>query len=215
MGTISQPSYRVARVCDAAASCNWDDAFWSTAQTVEIAYFRQESSVHRPKTSARLIHDSRCISGIFRVQDRFVRCIRTEFQSEVWKDSCVEIFIKPRADAGYFNFEFNCGGAFLCCYITNSERTNNGFKEYVRIPESIASAVRVQSSIPGKTDPEKAEPLTWTLGFSIPLSVLEEYTGNTGELSGQSWRGNFFKCAEEVSHPHWASWSPVDEFNFH
>ena len=33
--------------------------------------------------------------------------------------------------------------------------------------------------------------------------------------SGQVWRGNFFKCAEDISHPHWAAWSPVDEFNFH
>jgi hypothetical protein len=36
-----------------------------------------------------------------------------------------------------------------------------------------------------------------------------------GKIGGQSWRGNFFKCAEEISHPHWASWSPVDELNFH
>ena len=34
-------------------------------------------------------------------------------------------------------------------------------------------------------------------------------------VEGEVWRGNFFKCVEENSHPHWASWSPVDEFNFH
>ena len=39
--------------------------------------------------------------------------------------------------------------------------------------------------------------------------------GPIGAASGQVWRGNFFKCAEDISHPHWAAWSPVDEFNFH
>jgi len=55
----------------------------------------------------------------------------------------------------------------------------------------------------------------WTLRFYIPFAVFENYVGPLGEVAGQSWRGNFFKCAEDCSHPHWAAWSPVDEFNFH
>jgi hypothetical protein len=216
MSDNSEQFYRVARIKTAgAATCNWDDAVWATAKTEEIASFRPESSDHRPRTSVRLAHDGTSIFGIFRVQDRFVRCVRTEYQSEVWKDSCVEIFIKPLPDRGYFNFEFNCGGAFLCCYITNPERAKDGFKEFVRIPKDVASRVEVRSSLNQKIDPEITEPLTWTLGFRIGISVLEHYTGKIGEISGQKWTGNFFKCAEDVSHPHWASWSPVDEFNFH
>jgi hypothetical protein len=152
---------------------------------------------------------------MFRVEDRYVRCTRREYQSDVWKDSCVEFFAQPRPDSGYFNFEFNCGGAFLCCYIINPERTKEGLKEFTRLPEKIGSLVRVRSSLPRTIEPEIAEPLAWTLQFSIPLSVFEGYLGPLGLLAGQRWRGNFFKCAEENSHPHWVSWSPVDEFNFH
>lgn len=206
--------YRVARTA-AAVSCDWDEPAWKAAQTVEIASFRPESSDHHPKTSARLTHDGRSISGIFRVEDRFVRCVRTEYQSEVWKDSCVEFFIKPRNDTGYFNFEFNCSGAFLCCYITDPERAPGGFKEFVRVPKDIAALVQVRSSLKGTIDPELTQPVTWTLGFKIPASLLEHYTGSLGDLGGQSWTGNFYKCADEVSHPHWASWSPVDQLNFH
>ena len=194
---------------------DWNDAGWARAETVEIAHFRPESSDHRPKTSVRLLHNGQWIHGIFRVQDRFVRCTRTAYQSDVWKDSCVEFFAQPRPDSGYFNFEFNCGGAFLCCYIVNPERTKDGFREYMRLPEQIGSRIHIRSSLPPKIDPEMAEPVTWFLQFSISLSVFEEYSGPPGPLSGQVWRGNFFKCAEEVSHPHWASWSPVDQFNFH
>jgi len=152
---------------------------------------------------------------MFQVQDQFVRCSRTAYQSQVWKDSCVEFFAQPLPDRGYFNFEFNCGGAFLCCYITNPERIPDGFKEYMRLPERIGSLIRVRSSLPPRIDPEIADPVTWTLQFSIPLAVFAEYLGPLGALNGQTWRGNFFKCAEELSHPHWASWSSVDEFNFH
>ena len=62
---------------------------------------------------------------------------------------------------------------------------------------------------------EIATPVVWTVGFSIPLALFEHYVGPLGTLAGQVWRSNFFKCAEENSRPHWASWSPVDEFNFH
>jgi hypothetical protein len=194
---------------------NWHDTFWTNADTADIAHFRPESSSHHPKTSVRLLHDDNALHGIFCVEDRFVRCTRTAYQSDVWKDSCVEFFVQPRPAAGYFNFEFNCGGAFLCCYIANPERTKDGFKDYTRLPERIGSTIRVQSSLPRTTDPEITDPLVWTLQFSIPLNVFDEYLGPLGPLNGQLWRGNFFKCAEDVSHPHWASWSPVDEFNFH
>jgi len=33
----------------------------------------------------------------------------------------------------------------------------------------------------------------------------EHYVGPLGPLTGQVWRGNFFKCAEDNSHPHWAA----------
>jgi hypothetical protein len=35
-------------------------------------------------------------------------------------------------------------------------------------------------------------------------------------LSGQAWRGNFYKCGDETSHPHWGMWAPIREgFTFH
>src|SRR5205823_6668974 len=109
---------------------------WAGANTAEVRHFRAEGSEHRPKTSVRLLHSGDVIHGIFRVEDRFVRCVRTNYGSEVWKDSCVEFFAQPRSDSGYFNFEFNCGGAFLCNHIVNPERAPNGFKEFTRIPEA-------------------------------------------------------------------------------
>jgi hypothetical protein len=33
--------------------------------------------------------------------------------------------------------------------------------------------------------------------------------------AGKSGAATFLKCAAEVSHPHWAAWSPTDELNFH
>jgi len=194
---------------------DWEDPFWDTAETVEIAHFRPEGSDHRPRTVARLLYDAKGIHGIFRVQDRYVRCMRTNYLDEVWKDSCVEFFAEPKPDQGYFNFEFNCGGAFLCYHIVNPERMADGFKEFTKMPAEIGRTIQVWPSLPGRIDPEILESLSWTLRFYIPFSLFEHRLGPLGGIPGQVWRGNFFKCADESSHPHWGSWMPVDRFDFH
>ena len=209
-------TYTIRKTSDATSlDLNWNNPAWRVAETLEIKNFRPESSDHRPQTSARLLYDPRGLHGIFRVQDQYVRCVRAGYGSEVWKDSCVEFFAEPKAGRGYFNFEFNCGGAFLCCHIVDPGRAPEGFKQFTRVPETVARQIQVRSSLPARIKREIKDPTDWTLQFFIPFSVFEKFIGPVGEASGQTWRGNFFKCAEDLSHPHWASWSPVDELNFH
>ena len=194
---------------------DWRNPAWAAAETLEVKHFRPESSAHRPQTRVRLLHNAQGIHGLFQVHDRYVRCVRTEYGSEVWKDSCVEFFAQPRPDAGYLNFEFNCGGAFLCSYIVDPTRTPDGFRQFNKVPAEIGRQIQVRTSLPRVVEPEVVEPMDWRLQFFIPFSLLENYVGPLGEESGQIWRGNFYKCAEDNSHPHWAAWSPVDELNFH
>ena len=194
---------------------DWDNPAWQVAEPLQVDQFRPESSAHRPRTRVRMLHDGRTFHGLFEIHDQFVLSTRTEYGSEVWKDACVEFFVAPKPGRGYFNFEFNCGGAFLCNHIVDPTRTAGGFKHATRIPEAQARAIHVRSTLPRVVSPERVEPVVWRLQFSIPVSLMEAYVGDLGAISGQTWRGNFFKCAEDNSHPHWASWAPVSEFNFH
>src|SRR5262245_25252266 len=104
----------------------WTAPEWQLAEVAEITHFRPESSSHRPRTKVRLLGSGMGLHGIFHVQDRYVRCIRQNYFDDVWKDSCVEFFVQPKPQSGYFNFEFNCGGALLCNYILDPTRIPNG-----------------------------------------------------------------------------------------
>jgi hypothetical protein len=196
-------------------SADWDDSAWKAVELAELNSFRPESSAHRPRTRLRLLHDARGLRGIYQVHDQFVRSIGTQYMDEVWKDSCVEIFLQPKPGAGYFNLEMNAGGAHLCCYIEDPERVPDGFKKFTRLSSDIGQRIEVRSSLPRVIDPEIAEPVTWQLNFFAPFQVFEHYIGALGEVRGQRWRGNFYKCGDDGSHPHWASWAPVDVFDFH
>ena len=193
----------------------WHGEVWAQADTLEIASFRPESSDHRPQTYARLLYDQDGLFGMFLVKDRYVRCVHTHYLDPVYKDSCVEFFVQPRADRGYFNFEFNCGGSLLCFYIVDPERVPNGFKDFTPLPEEDGKQVVIYHSMPPVVEPEIVVPTEWLLEFFIPFAVLEKYVGPVGNVTNQEWRANLYKCGDETSHPHWASWAPVDEFNFH
>jgi hypothetical protein len=198
-----------------APAAGWDDPTWSAAEPIAIDSFRPEGSDHRPRTQARLLHTGDALCGIFRVEDRYVRCRHVRFQDPVYEDSCVEIFVQPKPDGGYLNFEMNCGGALLSTHISDHRRVPGGFAAFSRLTAEEGRLVGVRPSLAPPIEPERVGPLDWTLSFVIPVALLEGRVGAIGPLSGQEWRANLFKCGDETSHPHWASWSAVDELNFH
>ena len=59
-------------------------------------------------------------------------------------------------------------------------------------------------------------PQEWILEYNLPFGLFQAYLGELRPTAGMRWRGNFFKCGDDTSHPHWASWSPIGEaLNFH
>ena len=216
INVMNQPSYRIFFTRQLPETQGrWNGAVWSSVLPLSVDCRRPEGSPHHPGTFCKLLYDDTNIYGIFRVEDQHVRSIHTLFQSEVWKDSCVEFFVQPKVDGGYFNFEFNCGGALLASYVTNPTRVNGILQEFHALTPADDRLVRRFSSLAGLVDPEIPEPIVWHLEFSIPFAVLEKYAGPPCAAAGQIWRSNFYKCGNETSHPHWLSWAPLRERNFH
>lgn len=197
---------------------DWLDPAWAEAEPLSVDRFRPEGSDHQPTTRVRLAYSEAALHLIFRVEDRYVRCVHTGLHAPVCRDSCVEFFVEPRPGKGYFNFEFNCGGAMLLYYIEDPARADRhaDMRKRTAVRPEQGQTVRRRSSLPETVEPEIADPTTWTLSAAIPLKLLEDYLGPIGPPAGQTWRGNFYKCGDNTSHPHWASWSPVTgNLNFH
>jgi hypothetical protein len=196
---------------------DWDSPQWRHAQVAQLDAFHAASSDHRPRTSAKMLHDDAGLYVIFRVEDRFVVCTRGEHQTLTSKDSCVEVYFQPFENKGYFNFEMNCGGSLLLFYVIDPTRVPQGaFREKRVLPKSLLETMKIFHSMPRTTPTEITGPMTWIVEFFVPHALIEAYVGPLGEPARRRWRGNFFKCADESSHPHWASWNPVGpDLNFH
>ncbi len=190
------------------------EADFAGAEIGRVSHVRPESSDHAPETIFRVLHDGASLYVRFDVSDRYVRSVHTAFQSPVCRDSCVEFFVQPKAGTGYFNFEVNAGGTLLLYYVEDPARTARGLAKYTPVPEAWGSQVEIRSSLPRVIEPEIATPVAWRVCYKVPLALFESFVGDLGR-DGGLWRANFYKCGDETSHPHWLSWAPVPELNFH
>jgi hypothetical protein len=131
-----------------------------------------------------------------------VRSVHTGFQASVYEDSCVEFFVRPIPDKGYFNFELNCGGVLLASYVTDPIRIDGRVAEASPLSPEEGKRVAVYRGLPSIIGPEMKDEVAWSLEFSIPFALLTGYVGNLGKVEGQQWRGNLCKCGNGTSHRH-------------
>ena len=200
--------YEVARAGKGLAlESGWDGPGWNAIRPLSLELFMGEKPEHRPRTEAKVAYDDRKIYVAFRVEDRYVRAVEEKYHDMVCCDSCVEFFFTPNSDigTGYFNLEMNCGGTLLLYHQANRSEIGRTV-----VAEADCRRIEIHHQLPKRIDPEIADPVTWVLACAIPFEMLEKYSRVTRPAPGVSWRANFYKCADHTSHPHWLTWSKVD-----
>ncbi|MCY2930203.1 MAG: carbohydrate-binding family 9-like protein [Planctomycetota bacterium] len=207
------PVYRVVRMKNnPAIDANWDKPAWKDVKPLTPEYYMGKEPAHQPRVQAKVAYDDEYLYVIWRVEDNYVRAVATTSPGRVWCDSAVEFFFTPCEEPrknGYYNLETNCTGHML--FASNVPGVPNGVTK-----EELAQVV-ITGSLKGPIDPEIAKPTTWTLEYKLPYSVLAKHSKFTRPGPGVRWGANFYKCADETSHPHWLTWAPVTwpEPSFH
>jgi hypothetical protein len=134
----------------------------------------------------------------FFVRGNSLKAAYEDDNSPVYKDSCVEFFMKKTDEDSYMNFEFNCIGTCDAAQrISREIKTSLSKEEY--------SSIRRYTSLERKSFPEKKGVYEWELVAAIPLKLM----GLTSDCLPKKVLGNFYKCADETDSPHYVSWNPI------
>ncbi|MBU1168463.1 MAG: carbohydrate-binding family 9-like protein [Proteobacteria bacterium] len=179
---------------------------WADISAQTLSCFMGDPPSHRPVTRFKIAWDHHLVCVIFEVQDRYVRAVAKDYQDPVYQDSCVEFFFSPNphVDSGYFNLEINCGGTGLFEF----HPSTGG--DVVPMPLDAFKRISILPTLGRNIDPEMRTPTTWSVEYTLPVDILADYCPVTPPAKGVFWRGNFYKCADASSHPHWLTWAPVD-----
>lgn len=160
-----------------------------------------------PKSEFIIARSDNSLYIKFRVSECNVKAVHIKDQEAVWEDSCVEFFCKKPLSDSYNNFEFNCIGA---CVATSRKGKD---KDVVPFSESQMMQIDRFTTLGRKSYLEKEGSCDWEITVSIPFQLLGI---NPGELP-EKLLGNFYKCADGSSTPHYVSWNPIstEKPNFH
>jgi hypothetical protein len=186
------------------------DPLWERVPALDVAQFHARSSPHRPTVRAQLGHSGDHLHLRFTVHDRYVVSRTTMPNGPVCTDSCVEFFVEPLPGQGYFNLEINAGGTVHCSHMTDPTWTPNGFAGCHLLDQAELSTMRIATTLPPVIENEIGRPIDWAVCVHAPIALFAQRLGRVPPVPG-TWRGNFYKCADHSSHPHWASWAPIGE----
>lgn len=159
----------------------------------------QEQFPYHPSVTFQIAHNGKELFIRFIVEEETAAARITDNNSKVCTDSCVEFFLSLD-DTGYYNFEFSCIGVMMLGF-----RKSRPYAEYAT--EDIISNIRRYPSL-GKQNFEETEmSQPWELLVAIPASALFKHQTDTWK--GLIAKGNFYKCGDKLSKPHYITFAPV------
>lgn len=156
---------------------------------------------YKPDVSFAIAHCSDAILLYFKVSEESVRACGGRDRDRIWEDSCVEFFLEPELNGGYYNFEFNCIGRLYSAF--GADRSEREF-----LPDSCYEMIFREGTLGSEAFEEKPFKGEWELAAKIPVSCLIHHS--ISKLDSMKMRANFYKCGDLLSKPHFVSYSPID-----
>lgn len=170
---------------------------WEDIPKADISIYKWIDNGYKPKAYTQLMHNDNNIYVRHVAFEKEITVKAYEFQGDVWKDSCMELFLMPAGDNRYLNFETNAAGVLLLHFGTEEER-----EELNKIDPSI---FEIKSSV---SDAELYNDEKWILTYKIPFSFLYSLYGEFDIKEG--FYGNFYKCGDETKYEHYGMWSEIE-----
>lgn len=157
---------------------------------------------YQPVTTFAAAYSSKYIYIDYFVRGNYLKAVNYIDNSPVNQDSCVEFFVKKADDELYYNFEFNCIGTAHCKKRIRRE-------DSTPLSQEELSSIKRFSSCGTRPFEEMEGLFAWNLIVAIPLSIIKINVKCTPIYL----KGNFYKCGDKTSMPHYLSWSQIDTPN--
>lgn len=163
---------------------------------------------YKPDVSVQIAYNEDELFLRYQVSEQTVKAELTDNNGRVWTDSCVEFFLSPEGNDEYYNLEMNCIGTTLLGFRKKGEPAIHATDEQI-------ATIRRISTLGDSPFPERNKQTEWQITIGIPWEAFFKHTIKL--LPGKKMRGNFYKCGDELSVPHFVSWTKIktDKPNFH
>ena len=165
------------------ACCNWAEEFPYT-----------------PSVTFKMFHTGEKLYIRFDVEEQYTAARVTEDNGRVWTDSCCEFFLSLDGEE-YYNVETTCIGKMLIGFRKKGQ-------DPIHAGNDVLSQVERHTSLGSEPFEERIGDNKWSLMLGLPTAILHQ--DKVENWNGLKLKVNLYKCGDELSHPHFISWQPID-----
>jgi hypothetical protein len=169
-------------------------------ESLKLEVVNWEEFPYHPEVFVQIAYSDDELFLQYRVNEQSVKAEITKNNGRVWTDSCVEFFLSPEGNDVYYNLEMSCIGTALLGYRKKGEPTVHATDEQI-------ATIRRISSLGESPFAERKEQTDWKITMAIPWKVFFKH--ELMSVSGMKMRGNFYKCGDELTVPHFVSWTKI------
>jgi hypothetical protein len=173
-------------------------------QPLKLETVNWDNYSYLPEVSCQIAYNENELFLQYQVNEQSVKAEITKSNGRVWTDSCVEFFLSPEGNNAYYNLEMNCIGTILLGYRKNGEPAIHATDEQI-------AGIRRISSLGNMPFAERKQQTQWQITVAIPWKVFFKH--ELMPVKGKKMRGNFYKCGDELSVPHFVSWTKINTPN--
>lgn len=168
----------------------------------------KEEYPYKPDVSFKIAHNGSYLFLQFFVEEQEIMALAEHDNGPVWKDSCVEFFISFNNSPSYYNLESSCIGKVLLGYRKDKSDSAHAGQQ------TLESIKRYPSLGTSNFDKKEGD-FKWNILLVVPASAF--WMSEIETFKGLEARANFYKCGDNLSTPHFLSWSPIKYHkpNFH
>ena len=154
---------------------------------------------YKPEVHFAFAHDTTNLYIHYKVVEDSLKGDFTDDFSNVWEDSCCELFIAPADDGLYYNLEFGCAGALYFC-------VGGGRRDRERAPRAAMDSILRWTSLGRRIVGSRSGMQVWESALVVPSDA---FWMHKPDFRGAGMRGNVYKCGN-TEHKHFVSFAPIE-----
>jgi hypothetical protein len=212
---VRPPVYACPRIeREIALDGRLSDPLWKTAPAVRLVFADSGEAADRP-TEVRLLYSATTLYVGFVCQDDFVWGTKTEPDSDVYTEECVEVFLNP-AGVPHQYYEINVSPknvVFDACILNPRTPSDPGLK-FTGLKDYHPEGLETRVHVDGELD-KRGGAKSWTVEYAIPLSRLIG-APHIPPRKGDAWRMNLYRIdSPEPGRLKYYAWNPTEKIDFH
>lgn len=186
---------------------NLDEADWNRIPPIkQFLVYPTYQSEKEEDTVAKMLWDNKNLYISFKAYDHYISATRTQRNTDVYNDDCVEVFVSPFASNPhiYISLEINALGTYLS-RLNLTEKIEEaleapGVKDFDRLnPKWHPPRLQIGRSYKGTMNDDSDKDSWWIIEVRIPFRLFRFVGYEKKPQEGEVWRFNLYRLGGEVN----------------